>query len=336
MAVPNSSWNELATTTIESRTGELADNFSVSTALLYRMKQRGRQKFWTGGTYILQELAYAQNGTYTRFSGYDTVDVSPSDVFTVASFSPKQASVAVTCSRLEMLQNSGKEQIIDLLEGRIENAEKTLMMNIGLDMYSAGTASGSKQIGGLDLLVPSDPSTGTVGGIARGTWSFWQPQIYDFSSGGLRTSGSFPGGGAITPSSTTIQSAMNQMYLATSRNTDHPDLIISDNVFYGYYWASLQGNQRFTNSKLAEAGFDNIRFMGADVVFDGGIGGGAAASTMWFLNTNYIFLRPHVNENFVAADPDRYSLNQLAMVKLITWAGNMTLSNSQLQGRIQA
>lgn len=328
MAVPNSTWSEMATMTIDSRTGELADNFSVSTALLFRLKQKGKQKFWTGGQYILQELAYAENGTYTRFSGYDTVDVSPSDVFTTANFSPKQASVAVSFSLLEQLQNSGKEQMIDLIESRVENAEKTLMQNIGLDMYSDGTASGGKQIGGLEYLVPTDPTTGVVGGIDRGTWSFWRPYLYDFSVG--------VGGGAITPSSTTIQSAMNLTYMSTSRNTDHVDLIVADNTYYGYYWASLQGNQRFTNSKLAEAGFENIRFMGADVVFDGGIGGGIGSNRMFFLNTNYIHWRPHVNANFVSADADRHTINQLATVKLIHVAGNMTISNSQLQGRIQA
>jgi hypothetical protein len=325
MAVPNSSYSELMTTTIDSRTKDLADNYTKNNALLYRLRQKGKVKTFSGGIAINQELAYAQNGTYTRFSGYDTVNISPSDVFTSASFPIKQASVAVSMSRLEQLQNSGKEQMIDLLEARIENAEKTLIDSIGLDCYSDGSASGGKQIGGLNYLVPTDGSTGTVGGIARGTWSFWRTYNYDFSTL------------SITPSATTIQAAMNTTYLNVSRGADHPDLIVADNVYYGYYWASLQGNQRFTNSKLAEAGFDNIRFMGADVVFDGGIGGGIDASTMFFLNTNYIFLRPHKDENFVSADPGtRYSTNQLSMVKLITWAGNMTISNSQLQGRIQA
>lgn len=324
MATPNSSWSEMTTFAIDSRTRKLADNFSKNSALIYRLKEKGKVKLVSGGQNIVQELAYAQNGTYTRFSGYDEVNISPSDVFTSANFGWKQASVAVSISRLEQLQNSGKEAMMDLLEARIENAERTLIDNIGLDCYSDGTASGSKQIGGLNALVPADPTTGTVGGINRATWTFWRPYLYDFSAL------------SITPSSTTIQAAMNTTYLNTSRGADHPDLIVADNTYYGYYWASLQGNQRFTNSKLAEAGFDNIRFMGADVVFDGGIGGGIDASTMFFLNTNYVFLRPHKDENFVSSTPDRYATNQLAMVKLITWAGNMTISNSQLQGRIQA
>jgi hypothetical protein len=50
------------------------------------------------------------------------------------------------------------------------------------------------------------------------------------------------------------------------------------------------------------------------------------------LNTDYIFLRPHKDRDMVPLDPDRFSVNQDAMVKLIAWAGNMTCSNRFLQG----
>ena len=324
MAVPSSVWSEMTTTSIDSRTRKLADNFSKNDALLYRLMKKGKIKTFDGGVTIGQELAYQENSTFTWFSGYDTVNVSQSDVFTTAYFPIKQASVAVTFSRLEQLQNSGKAKMIDLIDARVDNAEQTIKDNIAVGCYGDGTASGGKAIGGLNALVPPDPTSGTVGGINRLTWNFWRPQLYDFSVL------------SISPSATTIQAAMNSMYLSTSRGPDHVDLIVADNLYYSYYWASLQGNQRFVNEDMASAGFDNVRFMGADVVFDGGIGGGIDANTMFFLNTKYIHFRPHVDENFVSADPDRHTSNQLATVKLITWAGNMTISGSRFQGRIQA
>jgi hypothetical protein len=58
---------------------------------------------------------------------------------TSAEFDWKQAAVAVTMSGLEQLQNAGKEQVIDLLGGRIKNAEKTLINNIAADCFSDGT-----------------------------------------------------------------------------------------------------------------------------------------------------------------------------------------------------
>lgn len=318
MASPNIS--EIVTTTIQSRSRKLADNVSKNTALLYRLKERGNVRPADGGEVILQELEYAENGTFMFYSGYETLNISPSDVMTSASFDWKQASTAVTISGLEKLKNSGKAKMIDLLSSRIKNAEKTMVNKLSEAVYSDGTAFSGKQIGGLQLLVPDDPTTGTVGGINRANWTFWRPQLCDFS---VET---------LTPGSADIQKAMNILWLRCVRNNDKPDLIVSDNTYFRYYLESLQANQRFTNQKLADAGFDNLRYMSADVVFDGGLGGAAPSNHMWFLNTDYIHYRPHRDQDMVPLDPDRFATNQDAVVKLIGWAGNMTLSNAQLQG----
>lgn len=322
MANPNIA--ELTVTSaLYNRTRKMADNVTLHNALLSRLKEKGKVKPVSGGRQIMQELEYDENGTVTRLSGYDEVDISPSDVFTAAVFDYKQYAVAVSISRLEQLQNAGKEQMIDLLEARIQNAERSLLNTIAVDCYSDGTASGSKQIGGLQLLVPDDPTTGTVGGINRATWSFWRPYLWDFSVQ------------SVTASATTIQASMNTTYMNVTRGKDHPDLIVMDNVYYGFFLASMQNIQRVTNPKLSELGFENTKFLGADVIFDGGIGGGCPASHAYMLNTDYIHLRPHRDENFVVSN-DRFSTNQLAMIKLISWAGNMTISNSSLQAIMHA
>lgn len=318
MASPNLS--EIVTTTLRNRSGRLADNVSDNTALLMRLKERGKIRKVGGGRTIVQELEYAESSTYKRYSGYENLDISPSDVITAAEFNWKQSAVAVSISGLEQLQNSGKEAVIDLLNSRIGNAERTMVNNLSGDIYSDGTADGGKQIGGMQLLVADDPTTGTVGGINRATFSFWRNTLYDFS---VET---------VTKSATTIQSAMNTLYLRCTRNRDAPDLIVADNINFQFYWESLQANQRFTNPKMAEAGFSNLKFQNADVVFDGGQGGSAPANHMYYLNTNFIHYRPHRDRDMVPLDPDRFATNQDAMVKLIGWAGNMTLSNAALQG----
>ena len=323
MASPNLS--EIVTTTLRNRSKKLADNVTENNALLYRMKQNGKVKPVSGGQKIVQELEYAENGTYKRYSGYETLDISPSDVFTAAEFEWKQAAVAVSISGLEQLQNSGKEALIDLLEARISNAERTMQNNITADLYSDGTSDGGKQIGGLQLLVADDPTTGTVGGINRATWSFWRNQTVDMSSdvGAAASAGN-------------IQQGMNMLYLECSRNNDHPDLIVADDNYFRHYWESLQAIQRITSDKMGKAGFQSLQFMGADVVFDGGQGGSCPSNHMYFLNTNYIHFRPHKERYFAPLDPDRYATNQDAMVKLIGFAGNMTLSNAKLQGVLKA
>lgn len=326
MPTPNIS--EIVTTTLQSRTKKLADNVLNNVAILYRLKQKDKVKPFSGGNVIFQELMYADNSTFQWYSGYQQLNVSPSDVLTSAEFDIKQAAVAVSISGLEMLQNAGPEAVIDLLEGRIQVAEKTMMNNLASGMYSNGTGSGGKEIGGLQLLVADTP-TNTVGGISRTQFPFWANKTFDAST---------DGGTAATAAN--IQSYMNRLAVQLVRNTDRPDLILSDNNYYSLYLSSLQAIQRITDEKMAGAGFSSLKYFGAgnaaDVVLDGGEGGSCPTNHMYFLNTDYIHYRPHRDRNMVPLDPDRFSTNQDAMVKLIGWAGNMTLSNGSLQGVLKA
>ena len=343
MAIPNTNWGEITTTTLYNRSRRLADNVTKNNALLRRLSQKGRIKPFDGGQAIVQEIEYSENGTFKRYSGYDILNITPSDVFTAAQYSIAQAAVAVTISGLEMLQNSGKEKMIDLLESRIGNAERTMQNNMSNDAYSSGTADGGKQIGGLQLLVGDVNNSGTVGGIDSGTWGFWQNHVESFATDGL------------TAGAATMQTMMNRTWLAQARQADRPDLFIADNTYFRYYWESLQAIQRIQDERSAMAGFMTLKFMDADVVYDGGFqgnstgnvsvlgsggswlsGSGAPSSHMYALNTEYIFLRPHQDRNMVPLDPDRFSVNQDAMVKLIAWAGNMAMSNRFLQGVITA
>ena len=319
MASPNLS--EIVTTTLRNRSGKLADNVTNNNALLNRLNKKGNVKPVDGGRTIVQELDYQENGTFKRYSGYETLDISPSEVFSAAEFDWKQGAVSVSISGLEELQNSGSERVIDLLESRIKNAERTMANNVSNDLYSDGTASGGKQIGGLQHIIADAPSTGTVGGINRATYSFWRNYAYDATT---------DGGAAAT--SALMQGYMNQVWLNITRGSDRPDLIVADNNYFKLYLESLQSIQRIASDDMATAGFTSLKYMDADVVFDGGYGGDAPANHMYFVNTDYLAWRPHKDRNMVPLNPDRFSVNQDAMVKLIAFAGNLTVSNCFVQG----
>jgi len=321
---PSSTLTEIVTTTLRNRTGVLADNVTKNNALLNRLKKKGKVKPVSGGRTIVQELEYAENGTYKRYSGYEVLNISPSDVFTGAEYNYAQSAVAVSISGLEMIQNSGEEAIIDLLEGRIANAEKTMANNTSLDCYSNGTADGGRQIGGLQLLVAST-NTNTVGGINASTYSFWQNTAYSAATNG-----------GAAASTANIQTYMNRVWVQQVRGADVPDLIIADNNYWRYYLESLQSIQRIASDEEGSAGFMALKYMNSDVVLDGGFGGGAPANSMWFLNTDYIYFRPATGRFFEPLGDERFAVNQDAMVKLIGFAGNMTVSNRRLQAYLSA
>lgn len=228
-------------------------------------------------------------------------------------------------SGMEQLQNSGKEQMIDLLEARIKVAEARLTNRIGADIFGDGTSNNGKGITGLASALSTSPATGTYGGIDRAAYPWWRNVAFDAT---------VDGGASVTPAN--IQSYMNQVAVQLIRGTDKPDLIIADANYYTAYLESMQAIQRVTSEDMAGAGFTSLKYFGAgmnsDVVMGGGIGGSMPENTMYFLNTNYLFLRPHKDRNFVAIGGDRMSVNQDAFVRLIGWAGNLTSSGLQFNG----
>lgn len=324
MAFANPNYTDILATTIEARSGTVADNVTKNNALLTRLREKGNSRPVSGGTIILEELAFAENSTAMYYSGAEVLNIAPSDVISAAQFPFKQAAVAINITGLEMLQNSSDEQIIDLFEARVKVGENTMKNLLSSGIYSDGTGTSGKQITGLQAMVVASPGSGTVGGIDRATWSFWQNQVYDFSTSA--------GGSA---SSSNIQTGFNTLYARTSRGSDVVDLILLDNNFWGFFMASLQNIQRFpSSSKMAELGFVASKYMNADVVLDGGIGGNIPTSTGYFLNTNYIHFRPHSKRNIVPIGGERASVNQDAIVQLIGFAGNMTASGLEFQGHM--
>lgn len=329
MAFANSSVTDIIATTIQERSGVLADNLTLNNALLRKLKARGNVRPFSGGNVILEEIMYNDPATnnVNSYSGYELINISPDSPISAAQYSITQYADAVTMSGLEMLQNSSTEQIIDLLDGRMQVSEARLRNRIAGDIYLDGTGNGGKNITGLAAAVPDDPTTGTYGGINRATWSFWRSVKY---------SGVTDGGAAV--SALNIQQYMTALALQLIRGSDMPDLWVAGNTYYGYYVNSLQAIQRITSEggSTVGSGFPALKFYGggmaSDVVCDGGIGNQATAAHMWALNTKYIFFRPHKDRNFVPIGGERQAVNQDAIVKLYGWAGNITTSGSEFQG----
>jgi len=317
MAFPNVS--DIVATTIENRSGEIADNVTKNNALLAYIKDKGNVRKVSGGSVIMEEISFAANGNAGWYSGYDLLPTAAQDVLSAATFNFAQCACPVTISGLEQLKNMGKQQIIDLMDARLNVAEASMYNLLAAGVYSDGTGAGGKQIVGLDAAVAVSPSTGTYGGIDRNLFPVWRNQSTTTAAA----------------TSTTIQGFMNTMWASLVRGMDRPNVIIADTFMWGIYMASLQALQRFAGTEKAKLGFPTVQFMDADVILDGGLGGFATTKTMYFLNTKYLFFRPHAARNMVPLNPNRrYAVNQDAEVSILAWAGNITSSGPQFQGRL--
>ena len=323
MASPNTVFTELVSTTFRKHSKEIKDNVSKNNALLRRIYDKGNVRREDGGLTIVAPLDYAENNTYQRYSGYDVLNVGASDVISAAEYQWRQIAINVVASGLELRTNSGDSRIINLVKSRLKNAIRTFKNNFSADIYSDGTLA--NQVNGLQALV-ADAGTGTVGGIDSSTWTFWKNKVQSAAA-------PIQGGGAITPSATTMESLMLPLWLSLVRGDDQPDLIVMDNNYFTFFEQSQLSLKRYTDETKANAGFVSLKYKNADVIFDGG--SGIPANSGYFLNTDYLELVVHKDADMAVMDELRPT-NQDAAVVPVLWMGNLTCSNRSLQGVMKA
>ena len=316
MTNPNSTTGQLLTTTLNNYKNEITDNVINNHPLLLKLKEKGNIVKESGGASFQEKLSYASNSTVQWQGEYDTFDTTPQDVITTAEFSQKIISGTVTMTDLEMKQNAGKERLVPLLKAKMKVLEASLKNTLGSAIYADGTGSGGLEIGGLQSLIADDPTTGTVGGINRATFSFWRNQLFDFSVE------------SVTPSATTIQSSMNTLYSRCQvQQGELPDLIAAGETYFGFYEDSLQTIQRLNNPNMGKLGFNSLAYKGATVFFDPE----CADERMYFINSDHVFLKFLGRDLFEVGESTR-PVNQYAWVTPMTSALNMTVDNSRVHG----
>ena len=323
MASPNSTFTELVSTTFRNHSKEIKDNVTNNNALYARLIGKERFELEDGGLTLVEPLDYNENSTYQRYSGYDRLDISPSDVISAAEFPWRQIAIHVVASGNELRVNSGRNAMIKLVKARVTNAIRTFRNNFSSDLYSDGSLA--NQINGLQALV-SDLGTGTVGGIDSGPHTWWKSTLQSAAA-------PLQGGGAITPGATTMISLMNPLWLVLVRGEDKPDLVVADNNYFSFYEQQLNAIQRYTSSDEGKGGFVSLKYKTADVIFDGG--SGIPSNHMYFLNTDYIKIKAHRDADFTEL-PEARPINQDAVVMPFIWMGNLTISNRKRQGLIKA
>lgn len=323
MATPSSVFTEMVTSTERAWSQKVTDNVSDHNALLRRMKDKGKIKTYGGGYEITLPLEYAENGTYQRFGGYDLLNTNASDVLTTAKYDNKMIALHVTASGQELLQNSGKEQMINLVKVRKGNALKTAANQFSIDLYSTGALT--NQIGGLGHIVTSD-GTGTVGGIVSGTYTFWKNKFKEMTGTNLAASPS-------AANAVSMKADMNNLWLGLNRGADKPDMIVMSHDLYALFELGEQQLQRYADADLAKAGFQTLKYKSADVIFDDNTNFASTAEVAYFLNTDYLYVMQHKEAQW-SADEEKRPTNQYAVVIPYYWMGNLVCSQRSLQGKL--
>lgn len=253
--------------------GKATDNIFQRTAVLDFLKRRAKIDA-QGGRQAVIPVMGATNTTFQNYSGYDTLTPAVDEIIDTAVYQWKQSAIYVPISGLEEAKNSGDKAVIKLLQTKTSNAEMTaaetfedMLFNATGTSQVAGkawsTTSGAKDWAGLASIV----GTGTHAGIDGSTETWWQSFVDN------------------TTEALSLVDLSNA-YNSVSYGSDACDFEVTSQALYEKYESLLQADQRFTDAKTGEAGFQNLMHKGGVVVWSD-----FCPSDEWyFLNSRHINL----------------------------------------------
>ncbi len=309
MAAGNSNFDEILSTTLKNYVPKLTDNIFSARPLFYALTNGQTIRRISGGAKIVVPVIYGTNSTAGSYSGTDTIDTTAQTGISAAEYDWKQYAATVTISGVEEAKNNGEAQIIDLLEGKIFQTQETIIENMNTMLFGNGTGNSNKDWLGLSALVGS---TGSPGGI----------DATDSDNSWWRSAVTNQGSTAITLAS------MATLYNNCSVGNDQPTIGITGQNQYEAYEALLVDQIRYTDTDMADGGFQNLLFKGCPLTFDGTLAG---EGKLYFLNTKYLQLVAH-SDVWFKPTPFVRPTNQDAVYSQLLCYGELTTSNRARQG----
>ena len=298
----------LASTTLEKVRPVMADNIFKGNPVLFKLYDK--RQVDDGGLLIAEPLMYATSTTAKWMaSGYDTLDTTAQEGISQATFTWKNLTATISISAQERRRNSGDTAVLNLLKGKIAQAEMTLREIVGKEILQAPASKDPNSLTGLgDIIDNADPPATTVGGINPATYTWWRNQVED-------------------PVTNSWKVFLAQLYIKCTEGREHPDLTVTTKAVYGNLEAQMAGQVRVTSKEFDDFGYDNVLYKGMPIVADFF----CEAGLLYMINTNFIRLHVHREADF-AVTPFQKPVNQQALIAAIDWEGQLTVNNRRFHG----
>jgi hypothetical protein len=291
-------------------------------ALFYRLNAANKKQI-AGGTHVEAPFIVSKWSNGGWYTGYDELDVSPSDTVINGGWDMKSAYVPVTVDGTTLTKCNTPEAIVNLLTLSWDQARMKMADILGDGVYSDGVTN-PKVIDGLKGVVDNGAVATTYAGLLRSANPWLNAQV-----------------DSTTATLTLV--AMRTMVGNCTVGGHSPTVILGRKEQYNRLWTLLQNSQRFvvqpvaSDSQIGSAGFtnlyfDNIPFIVDDKCFDGP---NASNSAILFLNEDYLDLYIANGIDFELEDFAR-PINQDAMTGKLYWRGNLLCTRPAVQGIMTA
>lgn len=300
------------------------DNLATKTPAFIKFAEKEGKHLIDGGTELTFPVIIG-NGNAGSYEGDDTLTVSRPAGLQALTYSWKQFYSTVTIDGIEEVQNSDPEKAADVIEGRMKQSEVTTANAFEAMLCGDGTGNSSKDTNGFQNLIADDPTTGSIGGQSRVTYSQLRNQAYTTAVTGFNTNQAG-------------RNAMTTLWANCSNGGRTPNWGTTTVAVWVLYQLSLTANERFVmegaDKKLASAGFPNIMFMGnCSITFSSNV----LASHLYLMRIakpktdGGIFLLTHKGRDFKLGkwiEP----VDQDKRVAKVLWAGQLATDAPYLNG----
>lgn len=279
-----------------------------------------RVEYEDGGYNITNPLTVGRNPNVASYRYYDQLPVNQTNEFETVEYGWARVAGSVIISDQEQDENRGEAAIFKLMTSKMEVLEESIKEQFSTYLYAAG---GGTDPLGLASLIPSDPTTGTLGGLSRVTETQWRTSSYDFN-------------GALD--ATNIEEVWDDVQMDLTLKNDKPNIILAGRNIYRMYRQAVR--DKFTiplsegaaGKRMFDLGFEGVKHNGTTMLYDEDCPVGSA----YFINDKYLRLHvlKHVNmkvKNLVAP------WNVDAVGSRVVWQGQWCLWRAfRTHGLVQA
>lgn len=321
MADPN--LGQPASSFWEARMGKKpTDNIFTSRAFFLSMGKDGFKEESGGGRVFEYGVMFAENTNFHSYGEADELDTTRISVFDAARYDQKIVAGTVVYSELERLRSESGGGKFDYLPEILNNGMDSMKADMNRQML--GSATTGTDITGIQAIISSTPTTGSVGGINRATFSFWRNRQ---NSGAQSVS-------AYDNFRSALTTTYNQCSLGGVKNT--PRWVQTDRTSFQGYEQILVAIEQIAEARMkddSDIAFKNdmLKFKGAVMFFDEDA---VASEARMYNNVNLKV--PYLKGGWMKLFPPNDPYNQLMVVQKSMTVCNLATNASRHLGVVTA
>lgn len=261
-----------------SRKNLIYASMSANPLFAYFFKKK-KYDLIDGGYQLSNPLILGRNPNVSSYSHYDKLPIVPTDEFGEVNYSWSRYQGSFMMSNQEIDENTGEGKIFDLFEQKMNVLKQSFEERLSVDLYGLGEG---KNMNGLPMLIPDDPTTGVLGGIDRAKEKQWRTMAVNAN-------------GTLTKDN--ICDAFDDIMtdMAQGKN-NKPDVIICGKTIFNLYKQAINAKRTFQGDGsykgiTFDMGFESFAFNQVEIIYDEN----CPANKAYFINTE--FLKLHIMKN---------------------------------------